>query len=92
MNQAIGHFENGAIRLNERVQWADGQRVLVIALPANSVASESPPEELLDEDAREFTVRREAIADINRGELTEGGSCSGNHTCLSPHCTYRHWH
>ena len=70
MNQAIGHFENGAIRLNERVEWTDGQRVLVIALPATSLASESPPAELLDEDAREFAVRREAISNINRGELT----------------------
>jgi hypothetical protein len=69
MIRAIGHVENGAIRMNERLEWSDGQKVLVIALPANSVVAEAPPDDLLEEDAREFAVRGDAIADINRGEL-----------------------
>ena len=63
-------MENGAIRMNERLEWSEGQKVLVIALPANSVGGEAPPVELLEEDAREFAMRADAIADINRGELS----------------------
>ena len=70
MLRAIGHVENGAIRMNERLEWSEGQQVLVIALPANSVGGDAPPDELLEEDAREFAMRTDAIADINRGELS----------------------
>jgi hypothetical protein len=69
MTGAIGHVENGAIQLSERVDWSDGQQVLVIALPARPLAAEAPPDNLLEEDAQEFSVRREAISDINRDEL-----------------------
>jgi hypothetical protein len=69
MTGAIGHVENGAIQMSEQVDWSDGQRVLVIALPARPAGAEAPPGDLLEEDAQEFAVRRDAIADINRNEL-----------------------
>jgi hypothetical protein len=69
MTGAIGHVENGTIHLSEQVDWSGGQRVLVIALPARRVGAEAPPDDLLEEDAQEFSVRRDAIADINRDEL-----------------------
>jgi len=47
------------------VDWFDGQEVLVIALPARPVAVEAPPDDLLEEDAVEFAVRRDALSDIN---------------------------
>jgi hypothetical protein len=66
---AIGHVENGTIQLSERVDWSEGQRVLVIALPPSSSALEAPPAHLLEEDAREFAVRGETLNEINRSEL-----------------------
>jgi hypothetical protein len=66
---AIGHVENGTIRLSERVDWSDGQDVLVIALPTRPVTMVAPPEDLLEADACEFAVRRDALSDINRSEL-----------------------
>ena len=41
----------------------------MIALPARPARGEAPPTELLEEDAREFAVRRGTIADLNRREL-----------------------
>lgn len=66
---AIGHVENGTIRLSKVVDWAEGQEVLVFALPARLVQTEAPPDELLEEDAREFAVRPDALSDISRREL-----------------------
>jgi hypothetical protein len=68
MSTAIGHIENGTVRLDQSVDWAEGQEVLVIPLPA-AADRQAPPLELLEEDAREFATRPEALADINRREL-----------------------
>jgi hypothetical protein len=69
MTGVIGHVENGTVRLTQSVDWSEGQEVLVIALPARPVQGEAPPTELLEEDAREFAVRRETLGDVNRREL-----------------------
>ena len=66
---AIGHVEDGIVQLSEHTDWSNGQRVLVIALPASSVEREAPPTQLLEEDAREFAVRGESLNGINRNEL-----------------------
>jgi hypothetical protein len=70
MTSAIGRIESGRVRLDESVDWADGQAVLVIPLPAGAPDRLAPPPELLEEDAREFATRQDTIADINRRELT----------------------
>jgi hypothetical protein len=70
MSSAIGHLENGIVRLDEPTPWSNGQTVIVVALPLENIGTEEPPPELLEEDAREFAVRREVLADINRRELT----------------------
>lgn len=70
MTSAIGHIESGGVRLDESVDWADGQAVLVIPLPVGIPDRPAPPPELLEEDAREFATRPDTIADINRRELT----------------------
>lgn len=70
MNAMTGTMESGAVRLERPVGWADGQRVLVIALPADeALGLEAPPLELLEEDARELGPRRDALANVNRDEL-----------------------
>ena len=69
MTSAIGHIENGRVRLDENVDWSEGQEVLVIPLSATATDRQAPPPELLEEDAREFATRPEAISDINRREL-----------------------
>jgi hypothetical protein len=69
MTSATGHIENGEVHLDQSVDWAEGQEVLVIPLPAAAAEREAPPLELLEEDAREFATRPEATADINRREL-----------------------
>ena len=62
-----GCLEKGRVRLLQPVSWTDGQQVVVIPLPVE--ARQSPPAELLEEDAIEFTRRPETLAPINRGEL-----------------------
>jgi predicted DNA-binding antitoxin AbrB/MazE fold protein len=69
MSSAMGHIENGVVRLDQNVDWSEGQEVLVIALPADATDRQPPPLELLEEDAREFATRPEIIASIGRREL-----------------------
>jgi hypothetical protein len=69
MTSAVGHIENGTVRLDQSVDWSEGQEVLVIALPVAMTDRLAPPPELLEEDAREFATRPEAIAAVNRREL-----------------------
>ena len=66
----VGRIEGGAVHLDQKVTWGDGQRVLVIALPPDElVASGMPPTELLEEDARELAPRADLIARTNLDEL-----------------------
>lgn len=70
VNAVLAKVEGGAIRLEQGANWADGQRVLVIALLADeSIATEAPPAELLEEDAQELAPRREVLASVNEREL-----------------------
>jgi hypothetical protein len=69
MTSVLGHLEDGTVRLNESVDWAEGQEVLVIALPGHLAESPETPAELLEEDAREFAPRRETLSGVNRREL-----------------------
>jgi hypothetical protein len=69
MTGAIGRVKNGAIQLSEQVAWADGQSVLVIALPDRPTTGEVPPDDLLAEDAKEFAPRHNSISEINRDQL-----------------------
>ena len=69
MTSVIGHVENGTVRLSESVAWSEGQEVLVIMLPERPIQREAPPTELLEEDAREFAVRRDTVREVNRREL-----------------------
>jgi len=69
MTSANGHIENGTVHLDQSVDWSEGQEVLVILLPAAAARLQAPPPELLQEDAREFATRPEAIANVNRREL-----------------------
>jgi hypothetical protein len=69
LGATIGQVSNGVIQLDEPGSWVEGQRVLVIALPAEAEASAPPPDDLLDEDAREFAPRRDRISVVNRSEL-----------------------
>jgi hypothetical protein len=48
---------------------AEGQQVLVIAVAPQTTEGEAPPTELLEEDAREFAIRSDTLADVNRREL-----------------------
>jgi hypothetical protein len=66
---ALGHLEDGVVRLNEPTIWPNGQRVLVVPLAASVEAHVSPPESLLAEDAREFTPRHDELSSVNRDEL-----------------------
>ncbi len=70
MQTVEGTFESGAVKIDRPLAWADGQRVLVIALPPESGADRiAPPADLLEEDARELAVR----GDVSRSwgeELT----------------------
>ena len=38
--------------------------------PARAVTMEAPPDDLLEEDAVEFAVRRDTLSEINQSELT----------------------
>jgi hypothetical protein len=69
MASANGHIENGTVHLDQSVDWSEGQKVLVILLPAAAARLQAPPPELLQEDAREFATRPDAIANVNRREL-----------------------
>lgn len=66
---ALGHLENGVVRLNEPAGWPNGQRVLVVPLAASAEEHVSPPESLLAEDAREFAPRHDQLSSVNRDEL-----------------------
>lgn len=69
LDAIVGQVSNGVIRLSKPGPWAEGQRVLVIALPPDAQVSAPPPDDLLDEDAREFAPRRDRISSVNRREL-----------------------
>ena len=70
MTSAIGHIESGGVRLDESVDWADGQAVLVIPLPVGAPDRPAPPPELLEEDAREFATLPDTIADMPRTHVS----------------------
>jgi len=58
MHTAEGTIESGAVRIDRPEGWADGQRVLVIALPADGVGERiAAPVDLLEEDARELATK-----------------------------------
>jgi hypothetical protein len=58
MHTAEGTIESGAVRIDRPEGWAEGQRVLVIALPPDTVGDRvAPPSDLLEEDARELATR-----------------------------------
>ena len=63
----IGRVENGQIQIGA-IGWPNGQRVLVIAIPTPH-ATEAPPTQLLEEDAREFARRPDSLVDLNGPEL-----------------------
>ncbi len=70
VNTATGRVEGGAVRFEEPADWAEGQRVLIIALPpGEAFSTEAPPVDLLEEDAREFAPRPDLLAAMNRDEL-----------------------
>jgi hypothetical protein len=70
VSTAIGRVEGGAVRFEEPADWAEGQRVLMIAIPPGElVCANVPPAELLEEDAREFAPRPEVLASVNKNEL-----------------------
>jgi hypothetical protein len=70
MRSAIGIVDGGKVRLEESLDWSDGQRVLVIPVPADdSVHRGPPPAELLEDDESELSPRRAPLSDINRREL-----------------------
>jgi hypothetical protein len=68
MNGVMGRVENGQIRLGQTIDWSNGQRVLVIAIPALHT-TDAPPPQLLEEDAREFARRPDSLDDVNGPEL-----------------------
>jgi hypothetical protein len=71
VSTAIGRVEGGAVRFEVPPDWAEGQRVLIIAIPPSEVVGmDAPPADLLDEDAREFAPRPDVLASVNRNELT----------------------
>ena len=62
MNAVAGRFEEGGVRLDQPSGWPEGQRVLVIALPADEmIHAGAPPADLLEEDARDLAPRRDAL-------------------------------
>ena len=65
----VGKVEHGSIRLSTPATWKDGQLVLVIPLTALPSASAGPPPELLEEDAAEFSPRRDALDAANEDDL-----------------------
>ena len=70
MQSFVATVEDGVIRVDEGHPLPNGRRVLVIALPASEGApAVAPPQELLDEDAREFRPKRELIEEINEKAL-----------------------
>ena len=70
MNAIVAKVEDGAIHLEESGDWAEGQVVLVIALPTDdAMCVDAPPVELLEEDTREFAPRPELLTAVNKREL-----------------------
>jgi hypothetical protein len=71
VHTAIGTIESGTVRFERGENWREGQRVLVIALPADGAAEMiAPPADLLDEDARELATRPEVSSATSRDDLT----------------------
>ena len=68
MNSMIGRVENGQIRVGQAISWSNGQRVLVIPIPTLD-ATEAPPTQLLEEDAREFARRPDSLVDVDGPDL-----------------------
>jgi hypothetical protein len=70
MHGVEGTVEGGTVRLAEKTEWPEGQRVLVIALPADApLGLPAPPADLLEEDARDLAPRREVLHRLNEDEL-----------------------
>jgi len=58
MHTAEGTIASGAVKIDQPEGWADGQRVLVIALPVEGIGDlVAAPVDLLEEDARELATR-----------------------------------
>ncbi len=68
MESVTGTIEAGVVRMDKAPHWQDGQRVLVIALPAEA-SHAAPPPELLEEDALEFATKTDVVRDVNEPEL-----------------------
>lgn len=57
MESATGTIDGGTVRIDGTPPWADGQRVIVIAVPAEALERPAAPPDVLEEDAREFALR-----------------------------------
>ena len=58
MHTAEGTIASGAVKIDRPEGWADGQRVLVIALPVEGIGDlVAAPVDLLEEDARELATK-----------------------------------
>ena len=79
MTGVIGHVENGAIHLSEQVDWSDGQRALVIALPVRPVGVEAPPDDLLEKMRRSslcVAMQSPILTATNSHDDRSGRDCS----------------
>jgi hypothetical protein len=65
----VGHVEDGVVRLNAPAQWKDGQVVLVIPLDALPASDETPPADLLEQDAAELAPRRDVLRSVSEDDL-----------------------